>query len=369
MDYGVIMAGGSGTRLWPLSREKLPKQLLRVIGGKSLLRVSFERLLGMFPADRIYVCTLEQHRALVLAELPEMPAENLIGEPMGRDTAAGVGISAAVLAQRDPEARFAVVTADHVIEPVADFQACLKRGFNAVEKYPGVLVTFGITPTFGHTGLGYVQRGGTLGGGTEAFRVKAFREKPDQVTADAYVASGEYLWNSGMFVWRARTFMDRLREYLPKTCEALLEIAKDYDGPNRKQTLDRLYPTLQKISVDFAIMEPASLRAPASDAPSGVVVVEMPVNWLDVGSWPALSETLPTDAQKNASTNTSFVALSSRGNVLVQPDDGHVIALIGVDDLVVVRTPDATLICPKDQAQRVKDAVSEVKKRFGESYL
>src|ERR1700677_1348779 len=200
MQYGVIMAGGSGTRLWPVSRGSKPKQLLRVVRRKSLLQLSYERLRGILPANQIFVCTAAVHAPLVAEDLPELPKENILGEPMGRDTAAAIGFTAAVLKKRDAEAVCAVVTADHVIEPIDTFQAALKTAFAVTAENPGALVTFGIVPTYGHTGLGYVHRGEPLAlknGAKGAYKVLAFREKPDKPTADRYVESGRYYWNSG----------------------------------------------------------------------------------------------------------------------------------------------------------------------------
>lgn len=368
MDYAVIMAGGSGTRLWPMSREAMPKQLLRVVRGKSLLRLSFERLAGMIPVDRIYVCTLAAHRDAVLRELPELKPDNLLGEPQGRDTANAVGLSAAVLHQRDPDATFAVVTADHVIEPVEDFRNCIRQGFAAASKHPGSLVTFGIVPTYAHTGLGYIQRGDQLGS-ESTYRVLAFVEKPDKPTADKFVESGRYYWNSGMFVWKASTVLKRLEEYLPLSHAGLKRIAEAWDTPERDTVLSEVYPNLQKISVDYAVMEPASRRASSADAPSGVLVVEMPINWLDVGSWPTLSETLDTDDEGNATDAARLVMLDCDNNIVLSQDPGHLVTLIGLSDMIVVRTPDATLVCPKSEAQRVKELVGRVKDQFGKTYI
>ncbi|HQY89588.1 MAG TPA: sugar phosphate nucleotidyltransferase, partial [Tepidisphaeraceae bacterium] len=315
------------------------------------------------------VCTLEAHRAAVLNELPELSPENLLGEPMGRDTSNAVGLSAAVLAARDPDAVFAITTADHVIEPMERFQKCLKAGFESVAKHPNTLVTFGVTPTFGHTGLGYIERGDALAGIDGAFKVTAFREKPDKPTADRYVESRRYFWNSGMFVWKASTILSRLKEYLPKSYEGLQIIAKAWDTGTRDETLKKVYPILQKISIDFAVMEPASARAPEAGAPSGVVVVEMPISWLDVGSWPQLSETLNIDDSNNAVEASRLVMIDSDNNIIVAREEGHLLTLIGVSDMVIVHTKDATLICPKNEAQRVKDIVAKVKEAHGAGYI
>ncbi|MDB5296720.1 MAG: Mannose-phosphate guanylyltransferase [Phycisphaerales bacterium] len=370
MQYGVIMAGGAGTRLWPLSRAEKPKQLLTVVRGKSLLQLSYERLRGLLPADRIYVCTGEAHRAAVLANLPELPPDNLLGEPTGRDTANAVGFPAAVLHKRDPEAVMAITTADHVIEPQEKFIAALKVAFAVAEQQPQSLVTFGIVPTHGHTGLGYVQRGEALKVSTEsgapgAYKVQAFKEKPDKQTADRYVESGRYYWNSGMFVWRCDTVLAELAQHLPASHAGLSKIAAAWDTPQRADVLNAVYPTLPKISIDYGLMEPAAL----GKGKATVAVVEMPVQWLDVGSWPALAETLRTDDQNNAMEGGAFVFVDSDDNIVVSEDPDHLISLIGVSDMIVVHAKDTTLVCPKDQSQRVKDMVAKVKEKFGDRYL
>lgn len=366
MNYGVIMAGGAGTRLWPLSRGNRPKQLLPVVQGKSLLQLAYERLRGILPPERIYVCTSANHAQTVLENLPELPKENLLGEPMGRDTAAAIGFSAAILTRKDPEACMAIVTADHVIEPVEKFQAALQSGFNLVQHMPEALVTFGVVPTYGHTGLGYVHRGEALEfpDVKNAYRVLAFKEKPDKATADRYVESNRYYWNSGMFIWRGSTILGELVAHLPATRSALERIADAWDSPNRDKILTDYYSTLQKISIDFAVMEPASQNKGAAR----VVVVEMPVQWLDIGSWPALAETLPTDEQDNSANCPTCVLLDSDNNIIVSEFPNHLIATIGLSDMIIVQTKDATLICPKTQAQRVKEIVAKAKEKFGEKY-
>lgn len=364
MEYGVIMAGGSGTRLWPLSRGDMPKQLLPVVHGKSLLQLSFERLRGLLPTERIYVCTLERHRQRVRQNLPDLLDENLLGEPEGRDTANAVGFSAAVLQARDPQAVFAIVTADHVIEPIDSFQRSIRLAFDVVGRNPDMLVTFGIVPTHGHTGLGYIHRGDELPGFTGAYRVQAFKEKPDKPTADRYVESGRYYWNSGMFVWRADAVLNALKQFLPQSHEGLMRIASAWNTEQRNATLAEVYPRLPKISIDYAVMEPAA----QARGKGGVAAVEMPVQWLDVGSWPALAETLPTDDHDNATDAAALVQLDSDGNIIVSHDPSHLLALIGVSDSVIVHTPDATLICPKSEAQRVKDLVGRIKEKFGDRY-
>ncbi len=365
MEYGVIMAGGAGTRLWPLSRAMRPKQLLNVIKGKSLLQLAFERLLGVMPAERIYVCTAAAYGPDILKALPQLPKENLLGEPQGRDTAAAVGFPAAVLLAKDKDAVAAYVTADHVIQPIADFQKAIRAGFEVAKAQPKSLVTFGITPTFGHTGLGYVQRGEVLMPTTPpSYKVLAFKEKPDKSTADRYVESGRFFWNSGMFVWRCDTVLDELKAFLPETHKALTEIAADWQTPKQQETLNRLYPTLQKISVDYAIMEPASHHK----GQASVVVVEMPVQWLDVGSWPALAETLQTDDHNNAFMASKYCFVDSDDNIVITDDPEHLVTTIGVSDMIIVHTKDATMVCPKNESQRVKDLVGTLKEKYGPTF-
>lgn len=365
MNYGVIMAGGAGTRLWPLSRSDQPKQLLKVIKGKSLLQLSYERLRGMLPADRIFVCTGESYRAAVLENLPELPGGNLIGEPVGRDTANAVGLSAAVLHKRDPDAVFAIVTADHVIEPIDTFHEAINTAFSLVAQQPDALVTFGIIPTHGHTGLGYIHRGDAIPGFRGAYRVQAFKEKPDKATADRYVESGRYYWNSGMFVWRADTVLRELSLHLPDAHRGLTEIAAAWGTGDQARVLADVYAKLPKISIDFAVMEPAGQKK----GKAHVATVEMNIQWLDVGSWPALAETMDTDDRDNAVSAAASAFVDSDGNIVISQDDAHLVSLIGVSDMIVIHTRDATMVCPKSEAQRVKDLVNKVKEKFPGRYL
>jgi mannose-1-phosphate guanylyltransferase len=360
MRYAVIMGGGSGLRLWPLSRVARPKQLLPLVDGRSLLQLSYDRVAGVLPAEQIYVCTAEADRDAVLECLPALRPENVLGEPVGRDTANAIGLAAAVLIERDPDAVIAFVTADHIIEPVAAFRTALDEAF-ALAAEPGRLVTFGIVPTHPHTGLGYVEVGTHLAGGNAARQVVGFAEKPDETTASGYVESGRYLWNSGMFVWRADAVLGQLATHLPTAHADLVRIGRQWDGPERAVTLNTVYPTLPKISIDYAVMEPASRSA------GTVVVVPLDVSWLDVGSWPALAQTLPLDDNGSAVRATT-VSLDSADNVLVSDDDAHLIAVVGVEGLVVVHTGDATLVCRRGAAEAVKGLAIQVGEQFAGRY-
>ncbi len=360
MRHAVIMAGGSDTRLWPLSRAGRPKQLLDVVaeeggGAHSLLAEAFTRLRALLPAECIWVCTAARYGEQVRALLPELRADRLVLEPVARDTANAVGLAAALVADVDPDAELAVVSADHVIRPVDRFVEALERAFDALERRPRALVTLGIRPAHPATGFGYVQRGAPteVRGVTEA---ASFREKPDRATAEQYLASGRYLWNSGMFVWRARTVLDALAEHLPATAEGLDRIVAAPPGPPRDAVLAEVFPTLAKISVDYAVLEPAAAE------PGRVLVADLDVEWLDVGSWPALAGTLAHDGANAVHGLT--VALDSSGNVVFSNDPEHLVALVGVRDSVVVHTADVTMVCPMSDAERVKELLAEVDSRW-----
>ncbi|MFW3171942.1 mannose-1-phosphate guanylyltransferase [Geodermatophilus sp. CPCC 206100] len=365
MRHAVIMAGGSGTRLWPLSRADRPKQLLDVVsdgdGGAahSLLAEAFTRLEAVLPAERIWVCTAARYGDQVRAALPRLRADRLVLEPVARDTANAVGLAAALVADVDPDAELAVVSADHVIRPVERFAAALTRAYDALAARPRSLVTLGIRPTAPATGFGYVQRGAAteVPGVAEA---ASFREKPDRATAEAYLASGEYLWNSGMFVWRARTVLDALADHLPESAAGLARVVAVPAGAARDAELAAVFPTLPKISVDYAVLEPAATE------PGRVLVADLDVDWLDVGSWPALAATLETVGE-NAVRGLA-VTLDSAGNIVFSDDPEHLVALVGVRDSVVVATRDVTMVCPVGDAERVKQLLGAVEERHGSRF-
>lgn len=355
MRYVVIMAGGSGKRLWPLSRQGMPKQLLHLVGGKSLLRITYERVRGTVPDDHILVCSGAAYSDVVTSELPELPAGNLLGEPVGRDSLNAVAWPAAVLAARDPEAVVAMVTADALMSPDEAFREALTHAFEVAEDDAEALVTFGVVPTSAHTGYGYLRRGDALPGHEDACQVVEFKEKPDAVTAQAYLASGEYWWNSGMFVWRAETLLRQLAALLPTTHAAVVELAAHPDK------LAEIYPTLHKTSVDYAVMEPVG----RGEASAHVVAVRLPITWYDVGGFATLAELLPRDDDGNA-VEGDVVQLDGAGNLVINRGGDHVVGLVGVRDMIVVVTPDATLVCPMGDAERIKGLVELIAKEAPE---
>jgi mannose-1-phosphate guanylyltransferase len=358
MRYVVIMAGGSGKRLWPLSRHGMPKQLLDVVGGKSLLRIAYERLGGIVPDSQVLVCTGAAYAHLVKEELPELSAANILGEPEGRDSLNAIAWSCAVLAERDEDAVVAVVASDHVIQPVETFRQALDDGFTIAEEDASALVTFGVVPTGPHTGYGYLQRGAVLANRVNANEVLAFKEKPDRTTAEQYLASGGYWWNSGMFVWQARTLLEQLATLRPNIHQAVTELVS---APER---LEEIYPTLEKISVDYAVMEPVS----QGKGTAHVVAVRLPIVWHDVGGFAALGQHLARDRHGNATTGVSVLVDAHDNLVINRGGDGRVVAVVGLRETVIVQTPQITLICPMAEAERVKELVATVTDQLGPDY-
>ncbi len=371
MRYAMIMAGGSGTRLWPMSTKDLPKQLIPFIGEgaqpKSLLQIAMDRLDGFLPDAQLYVCAGEATRAVMLDKLDKLAADRFIGEPTGRDTLNAVGLTAAVLHHLDKDAVFAVFTADHIIEPVDRFQIIVNAGFELAERDTPTLVTFGIAPTHAATGYGYLQLGDAIAGQSSGGHVvDEFKEKPDADRAEQYYAAGpaKYLWNSGMFVWKASVVLDAIQKFAPKNHAALLDVASKWGTPEYDDKIAEVYPKLDKISVDFAIMEPSS-----TDDAFTVAAVPMPLKWLDVGSWPSFCETLAPDDAGNVRSGVKSVAIDSKGTLTAGDDPHHVIATIGCEDLIIIHTKNATLVCPKDQAERIKELHKAVGEKCGQEYL
>ena len=362
MNYAVVMAGGTGKRLWPLSRKKRPKQVLKLLDGQTLLRCCFERLAPIFDARNIIILTNAGYVDLVRENLPELPSGNVIAEPAVRDTAGAIGLAATVLAKNDPQAAMAVVTADQMIEPPEVLQQALKDALAFVNNNPDDMITFGIRPTFAATGLGYIKCVDARkfpGCKNEIYRVEAFREKPDEQTAKEYLDAGQYFWNSGMFVWKAETILANLAKFLPESTEPLRRIGADWDGPSQQQTLAEWFLKLPKISIDYAVMEKAD----------NVRAIKLDCRWLDMGSFAALADIISSDKSNNIVVAGSSRLLDCKNSIVVTEDDGHLIAAIGLENMVVAHSPDATLVCPVDQSQRLKELLELIEKSGGEKFL
>ena len=258
MRHAMIMAGGSGTRLWPMSRGNTPKQLIALFNNRSLLEIAVARLDGLIDEEHLWICTGQQHADQICDTLKNFQASQLLGEPVGRDTLNAVGFTATILHKLDPDAIFAVLTADHIIEPKDEFARSLEIGFQLVEDDHTRFVTFGITPTFPATGYGYVEMGESIS--EDAYTCKRFVEKPDLETAKQYLASGQFSWNSGMFVFHASTFLDALKRMQPESSTGLAEIGKAWGTSSQQTVLDTIYPTLPKIRFDYGIMEPPTKK-------------------------------------------------------------------------------------------------------------
>ncbi|MCB2227441.1 MAG: NTP transferase domain-containing protein [Desulfarculaceae bacterium] len=355
--FAVIMAGGSGTRFWPASRRKRPKQLLCLTGERSLLQQTVDRLAPLVPPERVLVVTGRAHAPAVAQQLPELPAANILAEPMGRNTAAACGLAAAWAARRDPEAVCLVLPADHLITGEGLFLDTLRRAATLAANQP-VLVTLGLNPSFPATGFGYIETGEMLDSTPPAIsRVAAFHEKPDLATAREYLAGGRHLWNSGMFAWRAGVFLSELERHLPALAEGLAGLAPELDGPGLEEALARVYPELPAISVDHGVLEHSGeLR-----------VVKADFGWSDVGSWEAMGDLWQADALGNASQHGELVALDASGNLVSA--GGRLAALMGVKDLVAVVTDDVLLILPRERSQEVGRLLDELKARGREDYL
>jgi len=346
------MAGGVGQRLWPLSRKRRPKQLLSLVDGKSLLDVAVERLSGIFDDENIYIVTNAEYVNDIAAALPQLPADNIIGEPEGRNTANAVALGAAILAGKDENGTMAVFTADHVIRPVDQFAQSVESACQTAEAEDDVLVTFGVKPTSPHTGLGYVHCS-SQASESGIFDVVGFVEKPDHSTARRYVEDGNYYWNSGMFVWTIRSIQNALSEFLPDSREKLTAITRAVaEGNDYTDIMGEIYPQLQNISIDYAVMEKAHK----------VRMVPLSCEWLDIGSWPAIENIAEGDDLGNAVVASTTIMLDSCRNVIVSEDD-HLLAVIGMDDCVIVHSPDATLICKKSDSQRLKEMLSMIEKK------
>ena len=346
--YAVIIAGGRGERFWPLSTSRAPKQLLRLFGGQSLLAQAVNRLDGLVPPERRFLITTAEIRSAVLADSPAIPADQIIGEPFGRDTAAAIALACALVRQRDPAAAFCVLTADHLIRPAERFREDLRLCLESALAKDDRLITIGIPPAYPAEGFGYLETDPDRDSGS--FRaVRRFVEKPDQTRAQSYIAAGNYYWNSGMFVWSVKALTRAFERHQPALSRMMDRIPERSAADALTEQLATIYEDLEKISIDYALMEKAE----------NVWMLPAGFEWHDVGSWSAVAEHFPADQDGNTAVGLSAL-VDSANNIVVGPED-HLIALLGVNDLTVVNSGRATLVCPRDKIQEVKRVVEALK--------
>ncbi|MBN1639908.1 MAG: mannose-1-phosphate guanylyltransferase [Anaerolineae bacterium] len=347
--YAFIMAGGIGSRLWPRSRTATPKQFLDLVGEQTMLQESYYRLTPIIPGDQILVGVGAQYVPTVRAQLPELPPENIVVEPSGRGTAPAIGLGALHIHRRDPEAAMVVVTADHHIGDVARFQRALIAAVEMARR--GHLVTLGIQPTFASSGYGYIRRAERLDtiDGFDIYRAIRFTEKPNAQMAQAFVDSGLYSWNSGMFVWRTAAIRDEFARQMPRLASQLAAIERAMGTRDEERVLAKAWATVRKETIDYGVMEHAE----------DVAVIPVHIAWNDIGSWQTLMELLPpTDGHGNVLLG-DHVTLDTHRTLIYSP--AKVVATVGIEDLIVVETEDALLICPRQRSQQVRDLVEALR--------
>ena len=362
MNYAVILAGGSGKRLWPLSREKRPKQVLRLLDGETLLRKCFDRLKLIFDVRNIIVLTNAGYVDVVNENLTELVQDNIIAEPAVRDTAGAIGLVSTILNKYDPDATIAVVTADQIIKPDEVLQQAINDAVTFVNANPEKMVTFGIKPTFANTALGYIKCSDSQevqNCQNEIYSVEAFREKPDKKTAQEYLEDGNYFWNSGMFVWKAKTILANIKKFLPEAIEPLAKIRDAWHSPAQQEVLKEWFVKLPKISIDYAVMEKAE----------DIYAIELNCSWIDMGSFAALADIINSDENNNVVVAEKSELLDCKNNIIVTENKKHLIAAIGLDNMIIAHSPDATFICPIDQTHRIKELLDTIKQHKKDKYL
>jgi len=358
--YAVIMAGGGGTRLWPISRKETPKQLLPLLGKETLFQSTVARLETLFPPERILVVTVVEQALEMQKQVPSIPVENYLIEPAPRGTASVVALAAAVLQKRDPDALMAVQTADHYIRNRDLFHYLISAAFDVARK--NFLVTLGITPTYPATGYGYIQQGEPLNGEYRypVYMVKRFKEKPDEETAQKLLRSGDHSWNSGMFVWRVETIMAEFERQMPELFGVVNKIAAAWETAEQNHVVQANWYDLRTQTIDYGVMEKAERVA---------VLPAGGLGWSDVGSWDSLFDVLLPDMNGNVATSGQHLALDTNNTLIYSRDEERLVVTIGLDDIVIVDAGDVLMVCKVDQSQKVKDVVEHLKKHHQEKYL
>lgn len=357
--HAVIMAGGRGTRFWPRSREKKPKHLLDIVSNRTIIQETVDRIKPLIKAKNILIVTGKKHARELMKQLPEVPAKNILIEPVGRNTAACIGLAAVHIQKKAKNDVMVVLPSDHGIGDPERYRTVIAAAAQAAEK-ENALVTIGIQPTSPHTGFGYMEGGTSIGqvAGHALLRVKSFREKPDRKQAQAFLQSGNFFWNSGMFVWKASTILNEIERFLPDLYSGLMIIKASLGKSSEAKTLSTIYKGLAAISIDYGIMEKAK----------DVFVIPASFGWSDVGSWDALWEISSKDGRGNALAGGSQAILESTENALVYSPN-KLVALVGMKDVIVVETKDALLICKKGRSQDVKKIVDALEAKKLTRYL
>lgn len=352
------MAGGSGTRFWPQSRHRVPKQLLRLAGERTMIQQTVDRCNGWAESATTWVVTNHAQAEKTAEQLPELDASHILSEPAARNTAPCIGLAAVRILHDDPDAVMFVMPADHVIQPESAFTAAVLHAAEIVAAEPDRLVLFGVTPGFPATGFGYIERGTRLADSSvPVFDVAAFREKPNRDVAEEYLRAGRYYWNCGIFCWKAQTILDLIGELEPEIHERLMRIAAGYRHGTANEVIAGEFPLMKSISIDYAVLE----------RHTGVSVIEAPFQWDDVGSWLAVPRLNGADSEGNT-VDGLFCGVETR-DCIVRSSKDHLIATLGVSDLIIVHTSDATLIADKSQSEKISSVLSKLKEQGVTEFL
>jgi mannose-1-phosphate guanylyltransferase len=355
--YVAIMAGGIGSRFWPVSRNRLPKQFLDILNtGETLLQSTFKRFAAFIPVSNIFVITFEEYAPLVAQQLKDIPPENILREPSRKSTAPCVAYMAFKLMNRDPEASFIVSPSDHLVLDQQTFTTLSQKALDFADSHHA-LVTLGVTPTYPNTGYGYIQYEPDHVA-EDVFRVKTFTEKPNLELAKAFIASGDFLWNAGIFIWKAKEILKAFEQHLPEMYEVFANEKNNFDTPAEHSALERIYPQCVNLSIDYGVMEKAR----------NVHIIPASMGWSDLGTWNSAYENMDKDYLGNAVSGKNVMVIDATRNMIHVPNHKMVV-LQGLDDFVVVDTHDVLLICKKEKEQEIKDYMAEVKRNKGEKFL
>jgi mannose-1-phosphate guanylyltransferase len=358
--YAVIMAGGGGTRLWPLSRKKTPKQMVKIFGEDTLFQIAVNRLSGLFPPERIFIVTIADQADLLAAQTPQIPKENFLIEPFPKGTASVVGFAATYIKNIDPDGILCILTADHFIKNISEFHNLLRAGYHAANE--NYLITLGIQPTYAATGYGYIHKGDPvkLFEGKWAFQVNKFIEKPDTSKANFMFSSGGYDWNSGMFIWHVNTILDEFRKQMPVLFTILDKIRESIEVGNFSERISQLWETITPDTIDYGIME---------NADNVIVLPVSDLGWFDVGSWESLFDVAEIDENGNLDMSKQYIGFDTSNTLVYSRTNDQLIITLGVDNLVIVNSGNALLVCDRKKSQEIKSIVKYLTENEMEDYL